>query len=274
MNSSSLLMFSFFIVVACIAGAMITYHRHRLNKTRFEHQEPTIGSDIKSSSEPDYNSEINEDVDFLNPSTDDPKRSHPTLKTPTARTKPSQPTTQKSAMVLDSLRAEDKIGVNQHQAKSQNHSELSALFPQDLIILTLLANKERPYVGYELLQALLASGLRFGKMQIFHRYQQLNGTGPIIFSMASIVQPGTFELSKMGGFACPGLTMFLRVSQQQNLSESFDLMLDTARQLTDDLGGDVCDENREILSNGKIADIRDRISILEADSETSNLLVS
>ena len=39
--------------------------------------------------------------------------------------------------------------------------------PREFIVLTLLAKPDLPYTGYELLQALLAVGLRFGKMNVF-----------------------------------------------------------------------------------------------------------
>ncbi len=250
MNSSSMLLMAFFLAVAFVAGSMIMYHRYRLKKTRFEYQEPTLNSPPKTSSE--YNRYADEENEFVDPVVGS------ALKTSTSKNATPQPTVQKSTLVLDSPRRDHQATANQNQATADNNLQ-ATLFPQDLIIFNLLANKDRPYVGYELLQALLAAGLRFGKMQIFHRYQQLNGGGPIIFSMASIVEPGTFELSKMGGFVCPGLVMFLRVSQQHNLVESFELMLDTAHQLVDDLGGEICDERRQVLTDEQITEIRDRV---------------
>lgn len=47
-------------------------------------------------------------------------------------------------------------------------------------------------------------------MNIFHRYQQLSGNGPVLFSLASATKPGTFELSKIGGYACAGLTLLCK----------------------------------------------------------------
>ncbi len=268
MNSSSMLLFAFFLVVACVAGTMIAYHRYRLKKDRFEHQEPTMGpATPKSVSQPESDHNEYEDDDFIDSVVDS---------SPTAARKhvAPQPEMQKSTMVLDTPRHNEKTSINQNEIKAKNNSEALSLFPQDLIIFNLLANKDRPYAGYELLQALLAAGLRYGKMQIFHRYQQLNGGGPIIFSMASMVEPGTFELSKMGGFACLGLTMFMRVSQQDNLSESFDLLADTAHQLIDDLGGEICDEQRQVLTDEKIAEIHDRVAAYQQLREGSSLLAS
>lgn len=66
------------------------------------------------------------------------------------------------------------------------------------IILYVMAPKDQAYRGYELLQSLLAVGLRYGEMNIFHRHAEKSGRGPILFSLASAAEPGIFELPKNG----------------------------------------------------------------------------
>ena len=45
----------------------------------------------------------------------------------------------------------------------------------DLIVVNVIAEPSTPYRGYELLQSLLALGLRYGKWEIFHYHQEPNG---------------------------------------------------------------------------------------------------
>jgi cell division protein ZipA len=124
------------------------------------------------------------------------------------------------------------------------------------IVLHVMAPAGLYYSGYELLQALLANGLRYGKQKIFHRYEHKNGQGPLIFSLASVNQPGTFDLPNMGSFSCPGLTLFMALKKCQQPRQAFNIMLETAKQLADDLSGDVWDEERKPLTMDKVASLR------------------
>src|SRR3990167_6942283 len=66
----------------------------------------------------------------------------------------------------------------------------------DYISLHVMAPREYPYNGYELLQALLTNGLRYGDRNIFHRHETKTGRGRVLFSLASVNKPGTFELDR------------------------------------------------------------------------------
>lgn len=142
---------------------------------------------------------------------------------------------------------------------------------EEIICLILMANPDRSYVGYELLQSLLVAGLRFGAMDIFHRFEEQNGRGKILFSVASISEPGTFEINKMGAYSGKGLMMFLRLSTNKDLMAAFDCMLETAKQLVEYLGGDIFDNERNVLSPEKIQSIRDRIIDFEQKQRIGDL---
>jgi len=125
---------------------------------------------------------------------------------------------------------------------------------RDLIILYVIAPLGHPYVGYELLQALADAGLRYGDMNIFHYYD--DETHQNIFSLASAVEPGIFDLTDMGGITCPGMCMFMSPQKVDDPFATFDLMLETAHQLIDDLGGALCDENRQPLTTEMLEEYR------------------
>ncbi len=124
-----------------------------------------------------------------------------------------------------------------------------------VITLYLKAKDGRPYGGYELLQAILAAGFRYGEMNIFHCYEKKTVRGPVRFSLASAVAPGTFDLSSMGGFSTPALTLFFRTSNDDDPINVFEQMLHTAEQLIDDLGGVVLDDMQEKLTQEKVREI-------------------
>jgi len=125
-----------------------------------------------------------------------------------------------------------------------------------LIVINVVAKPNQQFIGYELLQSLLAVGLRFGKMSIFHFHEMPNGRGRVLFSLASAVEPGTFDLSRMGSFSCPGLTFFMQLTDQVNAQADFDVMLGTAKQLADDLDGELQDQDRKSLTEVTIENYR------------------
>jgi cell division protein ZipA len=128
-----------------------------------------------------------------------------------------------------------------------------------IVVLHLMSAKNQAYYGYELLQTLLSYGLRYGKRNIFHRYEQKTGRGDVMFSLASAIKPGTFDLQKMGNFSCPGLVLFMTMDDAKDPMKAFELMLETADHLVEDLGGNVLDEHRQAFTTEKMMQIRKNI---------------
>jgi len=124
---------------------------------------------------------------------------------------------------------------------------------QTILVLHVMARESQPFVGYELLQAVNDAGLRFGKMDIFHYYDEQDPEN-ILFSLCSAVEPGSFNIANMGALVCPGLSLFMRVGATGNPKAVFNLMLEAAGQLADDLAGYVCDERRQPLTDEKLHD--------------------
>lgn len=136
-------------------------------------------------------------------------------------------------------------------------------FDPNTIIIKIRANPGRPFMGYELLQTLLANNLRFGEMHLFHRYEHEDGAGATLFSLAAATRTGTFELNNMGAFSGTGLVMFMQLGHKKKLMNTFDLMLDTARQLIEDLGGELLDLHDRPLDAAIIKQWRERICTFE-----------
>lgn len=123
---------------------------------------------------------------------------------------------------------------------------------QDIIVINIMATPDKKFIGYDLLQALLSAGMRFGKMNIFHRHEEANGKGRPLFSLASATKPGTFDIHKMGAVSCVGLSMFMRLSDHDNPLQVYDLMVKTATLLAEDLQGNLLEANHEPLTSENI----------------------
>lgn len=141
----------------------------------------------------------------------------------------------------------------------------------DLVVLYIMADKAQPFSGYELLQALLSVELRFGKGNIFHRYSDNEESGEILFSVASIKEPGTFEMSKIGGFTTPGLAVFLQLGRISDPMLALETLLGTVKQLAEELGGTVKDDKHQPLKEEKIAQWYDLAEELMKKQHTYDL---
>ena len=138
--------------------------------------------------------------------------------------------------------------------------------PEEVLIINIMAPGGEAFRGDALLDALLRGGLRFGDMNIFHRYQKPGGGGAILFSLANMVKPGTFDLDQMDDFTTPGVSLFMTLPLEASDSTNtqvFDLMLETAQTLAQELGGELKDENRSVMTRQTMEHCRQRIHEFE-----------
>lgn len=141
-----------------------------------------------------------------------------------------------------------------------------------IVAIYLMAPEGCVYSGYELLQALLSAGMRYGKQRIFQRHVHKDGRGDVLFNCASAIKPGTFDLTQMGAFSSTGLCFFFSASDVEEPLSAFDCLLETIDQLVDDLGGHVLDENRILFTKERMVRYRQQIREFEANSETADYL--
>lgn len=121
------------------------------------------------------------------------------------------------------------------------------------LMMFLLAKENRQFAGYELLQTVLASGLRFGDGHLFHRHQFSNGQGPVLCSLAAATATGVFDLQNIGAFSVRGLCLFMQASKNPSIdAERFNIMLETARQLSEGLDAHLLDDQRKPLTEARI----------------------
>lgn len=125
--------------------------------------------------------------------------------------------------------------------------------PVSSLMMFLLAKESRQLAGYELLQTVLAAGLRFGEGHLFHRHQSPNGQGPVLCSLAAATPSGVFDLQNIGAFSVHGLCLFMHASGSPTIdAERFAIMLDTAKQLSEGLDTHLLDDRRQPLTDASI----------------------
>lgn len=124
-------------------------------------------------------------------------------------------------------------------------------------------DSQRGFRGEDIMHILLACDLRFGDMNFFHRHEYEAGRGAIQFSVANMMQPGVFDIDNMADMTTPGLVFFLTLPGPDDMMKAYDFMLETAQAVARNLGGDVLDESRSVLTRQAMEHGRAQIRELE-----------
>lgn len=133
----------------------------------------------------------------------------------------------------------------------------------EVFMLNVVALSEEGLRGDDILQILLACDLRFGDMDFFHRHEFEAGRGAIQFSVADMMQPGVFDIDTMSDMTTPGLVFFLTLPGPEDMMQAYDYMLETAQTVARNLGADVLDESRSVLTPQTKEHSRQQIRELE-----------
>ncbi len=97
--------------------------------------------------------------------------------------------------------------------------------------IAIVAEKDKTFKGYDVLQALSNSGLTYGQGKLFHYYIAKE----IIFSVAPQAEPYHFDLDKIAHFETRGLHFIFDATK----TGYEDLAREVADQLADELQGEV-----------------------------------
>ncbi|MFW2177406.1 MULTISPECIES: cell division protein ZipA C-terminal FtsZ-binding domain-containing protein [unclassified Moraxella] len=103
--------------------------------------------------------------------------------------------------------------------------------------------------GRDLLNLFDKYGIKFGAMNMFHRYENKDGTGLLWFSMMMITEDGIlpFDLNKLPMQYLKGLVLFLSLPHPKAV-QGFDSMMSIAGLLAHDLNASVYDETGELIN--------------------------
>lgn len=136
-----------------------------------------------------------------------------------------------------------------------------------IVTLFVVAREGASFHGSDLIVAAEKAGLEFGAMGIYHRLVDgKRELGPI-FSVANMLKPGSFDLTRLDALRTPGLSFFMTLPAPLPALDAWDTMLPTAQRLAELLDGQVLDEERNALGRQRIAHIRDELRGWDRDHE-------
>jgi cell division protein ZipA len=115
--------------------------------------------------------------------------------------------------------------------------------------------------GAALLAALELHGLAYGRYQVFHR-RHVDGRS--LFCVASLVEPGTFDVTRMSSDEFRGVTLFAVLPGPVEPLLTVDELLGAARGLAQELAGMIQDSKGMPLSPHRVAALRDDVARFQA----------
>jgi len=167
---------------------------------------------------------------------------------------------EEDSATLEAERAQLEIKLAQQSEVSRkiSPSDNNSSQTQDVLAMHLMASKGEMINGQMLLDAVLAVGFRFGGRKIFDRHLNEQGSGDVLFSLANVANPGTFDLNTIAGIQTPGVSLFMQLDGLADPVTAFDIMVDTVDRLVAQLHLHVLDETRSSMTKQTIDHYRQR----------------
>lgn len=123
-----------------------------------------------------------------------------------------------------------------------------------VIILSLMAREGETFNGMQLLDAMELCGLHHGDMGIFH-YTELESGKPL-FSVANVLEPGSFDRENIGDIETPGLAMFMQLPAPIDGEKALLTFVQQAKRLKEQLSGHLTDGQRRELTRETLDDLK------------------
>ena len=145
------------------------------------------------------------------------------------------------------VQIDDIDSTSPQPSSAQNALKHNPIEPQ-IIMLSVVMPANQLMSGAVLLPTLLTLGLKFGEMNIFHRHQDNAGNGAVTFSLANMLNPGSFDLETMETFATQGVSLFMTLPNAGESFAAFEQMLAAAKQLAQEFNAQLLDDKRNVMT--------------------------
>ncbi len=147
-------------------------------------------------------------------------------------------------------------------------SSLATVSEREIIVIHVRSNAADGFNGSDLLQVLIACDMRYGDRDILHRHEQAGGHGSLQFSLANMIEPGTFNIDDINTFRTPGVTFFMTLPGPKDPLTAFDCMIETANCLVSNLDASLFDEDHRGATQKSIKAYRSRVAQFSAMVES------
>lgn len=157
----------------------------------------------------------------------------------------------------EKLAAEEALE-SQEPDEAVKHQETSSVSLPEIIQLAVVAQSGEGFNGVALTSVLESTGLELGEMGIYHRHDAVSRER--MFSVASMVEPGSFPSENIDSFHTPGLLFFMQPAELANPVETFDELIQTIHKVAETLGGEEWDAQRKPLTIQSLNELRQSLT--------------
>jgi len=154
----------------------------------------------------------------------------------------------------------------QHDPLEVEAPEIPPEGEQLIVALRLRARQPAGFDGSDLVKAFSAEGLEYGRFGAFHSLDERRRSR---FLVASLVEPGSFEIEKMHELRCPGVSMFMVLPGPREPLTALDGMFTCARRLAERLDADVLDDKGNALTMQQAGWLREQVVEYQRRSKLS-----
>ncbi len=134
-----------------------------------------------------------------------------------------------------------------------------------LIVLNIMSPQGHVFTGEGIHAVMTSAGLTHGEHKIYHYMKD----GLATFSIANAVEPGFFELSRLQSISTPGLAVFMQLPGPVECRQALETLLEVSKRLADALSGELCDENRSVLTQQTISHLKEKVETYRLKQQTS-----
>lgn len=153
---------------------------------------------------------------------------------------------------------QDELELDGSPSQSDLGKRVSEQFDR-IVSLYVAAKAGNKLRGQDIVVAAEKAGLTFGHMDVFHRLVDGKPELGPIFSVANIIKPGSFEMSRIAEIETPAIAFFLTLPAPVPALDAWETMEPAAQRMADLLDGVVLDEERNALGRQRIQHIRDEL---------------
>lgn len=241
-------------------------------------QETVVGdehvadSDIENGHDPELLNEVDvpDDSEHIEPKIEQEPQFESPVSNPKPRAEPKLYASRDDDQLEMNFGAEHKAEAKAKRARKKAEKKTEPVAVQqdisleepaveDVIIFNIVMPEGQSIPGAGLLPSLLTLGLKFGSMDIFHRHQDSAGNGPVLFSLASMINPGTFDIDKMETFSTRGLSLFMQLPMNGDESQAFSMMHNAATQLASEFGAQLLDGQRSVVTKQTVQHYEEKV---------------
>lgn len=134
---------------------------------------------------------------------------------------------------------------------------------EKIFVLHVASAEGMAFDGPDIHAALNAEGLKFGLNDFYHRVTDANGVIESVYCIANMLKPGALDPVEQDHLRTPGLTLFLILPGAIEGSRAMRDMMETANGIAEHLGGQVLDDQRNLLKAQSAQYILDQIAELD-----------